>query len=143
MDRGLSKGCLFAIVGLLVAGCSSAETLRDSHDIAPFVKSVAKGDGAKWQLATDASPRAKRAWRNRGSTQTIGFELRNGQARWGCRVLELLRAGHEKFQTAGVAESEGAYASTVNEMIGEADSLTPAELGDIVGAVCARSSASH
>jgi hypothetical protein len=135
-QQGKRKVGLIAIAALLIAGCSSAQTLRNGQDVAPFVKSVATGAGARWHLAADASPQAKHTWQNKGPTEMIGYELRSGQAWWGCRTLALLNAGHGKFQVAGVAERDGAGGPIVNEVIEKADLLTSAERGDIVDAVC-------
>lgn len=159
--RFSSSPCLIPLAGLLITGCSQGhrtldhrrnetpgrpiretvsrvnrQALRESGDIAPFVKDVSSGNATKWRLVSHASRGVKRAWRNKERIEAIGYELRHGQAWWGCTLLDAMRKGVEEHHVAVTAEREGAAVVTVNVVMGKAHLLTSAELGDIIDADC-------
>jgi hypothetical protein len=127
-----------ALACLSLAGCSSSgkPTLRDSSDLSSFVSDAARESHVRWQLSPQASSAAKHAWRNKRSFEEVGYELRHGEAWWGCGLLSTLSRHFEEHQVALKAEDAGAAVITVNEVIGKADLMTPAEMDDVVAAVC-------
>ena len=123
---------------VLLAGCSSSgkPTLRDSSDVSSFVSDASRESHVRWLLSPQASSAAKHAWQNKRNFEEVGYELRHGEAWWGCELLSTLSRHFEEHQVALKAENAGAAVITVNEVIGKADLMTPAEMKDIVAAVC-------
>jgi hypothetical protein len=129
---GLTLACF------LLTGCSSSgkPTLRDSSDVSSFIGDATRESKVRWQLSPQASSAAKHAWQNKQRFEEVGYELRHGQAWWGCGLLSTLSRHFEEHQVALKAEHDGAAVITVNEVIGKADLMTPGEMDDVVAAVC-------
>lgn len=117
-------------------GSADSHVLRDDGQIATFVKDVARGRRAQWTLDPGASAGARRAWTDAASVESIGVELRFGQAFWGCMELAMLRNGSSTHRAVLIAKRRGAATVSANRFSIEYVHLTPAELGYVIDADC-------
>jgi hypothetical protein len=118
-----------------IAACSGAQTLRTTADASAFARDQAETRDISWQLASDASPEARRAWRERRSMAETGRRLRQ-EWQWGCIALVRLVRGEPYTRVTFTAEQEQADISTANELVLGAHRLGRAALAGVKAAVC-------
>lgn len=109
--------------------------LRTDADVAAFARDRVEARKVSWRLAPDASPDARRAWRERGSLAEVGERLRQ-EWFWGCIALVRLERGEPYPRVTFAAEQDGASVFIANETVPVAHGFTGAALAGVTTAVC-------
>lgn len=146
MDLHRLSISMLVVVTVLLVGCSSSSKELSTPDQAvSFITSVAHGGAVgDWQLASNPSKAAKRAWAERDALYDLGVILRREGSVWACEYAE----SAAKLSTLGVfsrgdrealastAKALGAKEAEINKLLDDVLKLSVPDLIKATLAVC-------